>query len=80
MEKGEYEFHFRIPPHTLSEGEYTIVFDVAEKEIRNYAGENTILSFRIDIDENSNINTFSENIDIKSSIIREPWLVGYYQV
>lgn len=80
LEKGEYEFHFRIPPHTLSEGDYTIVFDVAEKEIKNYAGEDTILSFRIDIDENSNINTFSENIDIKSSIVREPWLVDYKRI
>ncbi len=80
LEKGDYEFHFRIPPHTLSEGDYTIVFDVAEKEIKNYAGEDTILSFRIDIDENSNINTFSENIDIKSSIIREPWLVDYKRI
>ena len=80
LEKGDYEFHFRIPPHTLSEGDYTIVFDVAEKEIKNYAGEDTILSFRIDIDENSNINAFSESIDIKSSIIREPWLVDYKRV
>lgn len=80
LERGEYEFHFRIPPHTLSEGDYTIVFDVAEKEIKNYAGEDTILSFRIDIDENSNINTFSENIDIKSSIVREPWLVDYKRI
>jgi lipopolysaccharide transport system ATP-binding protein len=80
LEIGEYEFHFRIPPHTLSEGDYTIVFDVAEKEIKNYAGEDTFLSFRIDIDENSKINAFSENIDIKSSIIREPWLVDYKRV
>lgn len=80
LEKGDYEFHFRIPPHTLSEGDYTIVFDVAEKEIKNYAGEDTILSFRIDIDENSNINAFSESIDIKSSIIREPWLVDYKRI
>ena len=80
LEEGDYEFHFRIPPHTLSEGNYTIVFDVAEKEIKNYAGEDAILSLRIDIDENSNINAFSEAIDIKSSIIREPWLVGYERV
>ena len=77
LEPGEYEFHFRIPPHTLSEGDYTIVMDVAEKNIRNYAGENTVLSFRVHINEESNINAFSENIDIKSSIVRGLWLVGY---
>ena len=74
---GEYEFHFQIPANTLSNGEYTIVFDVAEKMVKNYAGEETKLTFRVDIDENSNVNAFSENIDIKSSIIREMWLKNY---
>ena len=32
---------------------------------------------RVDIDEESNINTFSENVDFKSSIIREMWLKDY---
>ena len=80
LEKGEYEFHFRIPAYTLSEGDYTIVMDVAEKKIRNYAGEETTLSFRVEINEKCNINAFSENIDIKSSIIRGMWLVEYNRV
>ena len=80
LEKGEYEFLFRIPPQTLGEGDYTIVFDVAEKEIKNYAGSDTVLSLRINLDENSNINAFSEQMEIKSSIIREPWLVSYNRV
>ncbi len=79
LEKGEYDFRFKIPAHTLSNGEYKIVFDVAEKNVRNYAGENSILTFRIDIDESSKINVFCENSDIKSSIIREKWLVEYKQ-
>ncbi len=57
--------------------EYTIVLDVAEKTIRNYAGEETKLTFRVDIDEESKVNAFSENMDIKSSIIREMWLKDY---
>ena len=71
---GEYELHFQIPAYTLSNGEYSIVLDLAEKGVKNYAEDTSKLTFRVDIDENSNINTFSENIDIKSSIIREMWL------
>ena len=71
---GEYELHFQIPAYTLSNGEYSIVLDLAEKGVKNYAEDASKLTFRVDIDEDSNINTFSENIDIKSSIIREMWL------
>ena len=80
LEKGEYEFHFRIPAYMLSEGDYTIVFDVAERNVRNYAREDTILSFRVDINEASHINAFSENMEIKSSIVRGLWLVDYNKV
>ena len=80
LEKGEYEFHFRIPPHTLSEGDYTVVLDVAERNVKNYAGEDTILSFRVDINEKSHINAFSENVDFKTSIVRGLWLVDYNKV
>ena len=77
---GEYDFHFQIPANTLSNGEYTVVLDVAERNVKNYAGEDTKLTFRVDIDEESNINAFSENMDIKSSIIREMWLKDYNSV
>ena len=74
---GTYDFHFAIPANTLSNGEYTISFDVAEKGIRNYCGENTLLTFEMAVDPSSTINTFSENLPIKSSIIREMWFQGY---
>jgi lipopolysaccharide transport system ATP-binding protein len=77
---GEYDFHFQIPANTLSNGEYTVVLDVAERNVKNYAGEDTKLTFRVDIDEESNINTFSENVDFKSSIIREMWLKDYHKL
>ena len=77
---GEYEFYFQIPANTLSNGEYSIVLDVAEKSVKNYVEDSAKLTFRVDIDENSNINTFSENIDIKNSIIREIWLQNYEQI
>ena len=76
---GEYDFHFEVPSNILSNGEYFIVFDIAEKAVRNYAEDTSILSFRVDIDEFSNVNTFSENSDIKSSIIRGNWLHSYVQ-
>ena len=74
---GEYDFYFQIPANTLSNGEYSVVFDVAERNVKNYAGEESKLAFRVDIDETSKINTFSENFDIKSSIIRGMWLNNY---
>lgn len=80
LDRGVYEFHFRVPPHTLSEGDYTIVLDVAEKNVKNYAGDETVLSFRVDINDQSNINAFSENIDLKSSIVRGLWLVDYNKI
>ena len=80
LDKGEYEFHFQIPAHTLSEGDYTIVLDVAERNVKNYAGEDTVLSFRVDLREDSHINAFSENVDFKSSIVRGMWLVDYNRV
>ena len=80
LDKGEYEFHFQIPAHTLSEGDYTIVLDVAERNVKNYAGEDTVLSLRVDLREDSHINAFSENVDFKSSIVRGLWLVDYNKV
>ena len=77
---GEYEFHFEIPANTLSNGEYRIELDVAEKNVKNYAGEDSVLSFRVDVDENSKVNIFNESIDTKTSIIRENWLIGYSRV
>ena len=77
LSPGEYEFHFQIPPKTLSNGEYTIYLDVAEKMIKNYAPEESKLTFRVDIDENSKINVFNENSYDKSSIIRGMWLKEY---
>lgn len=80
LEVGEYDFHFQIPANTLSEGDYVLLLDVAEKGIRNYAGEDTQLSFKVESNNSSKINAFCENIEIKSSIIRELWLVDYKKI
>ena len=77
---GEYEFHFQIPANRFSIGEYKIVWDVAERDVRNYAQEDSILTFRVDIDEKSKINAFNEEMDIKNSIMRELWMTGYERI
>ena len=77
LEPGEYTFHFQIPANRLSNGEYNVVMDVAEKCVKNYAGEETILTFEVNIPQGSGINAFSEPFREKTSIIREPWLVSY---
>ena len=72
---GEYTFHFQIPGNMLSNGDYKIVLDVAERNVFNYADpDTTSLSFEVVADPNSQINTFCENMPIKSSIFRGQWL------
>ncbi len=80
LKPGRYQFLFKIPPFTLSDGDYTIRFDIAERNVRNYATEKSCLSFSVVQDENCFGNRFSENIDIKSSIIRQDWLVNYQRL
>ena len=77
LERGEYEFHFQIPANRLSNGEYSIVMDIAERNERNYAGEETLLTFNVEVSSNSGINIFAEPYPEKTSIIREPWLLNY---
>ena len=77
---GCYKFIFEIPPFTLSDGEYKIVFDIAERNIKRHTTEKSSLSFSVIQDENCFGNAFAENIAIKSSIIREKWLVTYHRI
>lgn len=77
LKPGVYNFKFQIPSNTLSNGEYKIVFDIAQKNVKDYASEDSILTFKVDIAEDSKINTFSEPHPDKTSIIRPLWLVGY---
>ena len=77
LEPGEHIFHFRIPANSLSNGEYNIVMDVAERNEKNYAGEETLLTFNVEVASDSSINAFAEPYPEKTSIIREPWLMNY---
>ena len=80
LPKGEYLLRFRIPAGRLSNGEYTVVFDLAEKGIRNYAPEDSTLSFSMEVSKNSSINIYNELMPQKSSIMRENWLVSCERV
>lgn len=77
LEPGVYDLHFEIPANTLSNGEYTIKFDIAEKGIKAYESEDSILTFEATVDPSNCVNAFSESLPIKSSIIREMWMKGY---
>jgi len=74
LHPGTYHFTFVIPPYTLSNGEYKIVFDIASKGIKCYTNELSNLTFNIVQSIECFGNTFDENIPIKSSIIRAKWL------
>ena len=74
LEPGDYIFTFTIPPYTLSNGDYRVVFDIAEKNVKCYTGEQSNLSFTVVQDEDNFGNAFSENIPTKSSLFREKWL------
>ena len=75
LDVGQYVMHFQIPGNILSNGEYKIVFDIAEAKVKDYAnGEKSALTFEVVADPTSNINVFCENIPTKSSIVRGPWI------
>lgn len=74
LEPGSYHFTFEIPPYTLSNGEYKIVFDVAERNVKCYTTKKSQLTFNVLQGEDCFGNVFAEDIPIKSSLIRENWL------
>jgi lipopolysaccharide transport system ATP-binding protein len=80
LQPGVYKFSFEIPSNTLSNGEYKIVFDVAQRCVKNYADESSILTFKVDVNPNSMINTFAEPFPEKNSIVRGLWLKDYHLI
>lgn len=77
---GTYAFVFEIPPYTLSNGSYTICFDVAERNIKRHTTERSNLTFSVVQGEDGFGNAFSEDMPIKSSIIREDWMKKYAKI
>lgn len=77
LRPGTYHFIFEIPPYRLSNGDYKIKFDIAERNIKCHTSDNSNLCFSI-IQGNDNFgNVFAENIPIKTSLFREKWLISY---
>ena len=71
---GIYELTFCIPPYTLATGEYKVVFDVADIDLKNFAGPNTALTFNVVTGEKPFGNAFNETNSLKCSVIRQPWM------
>ena len=80
LKPGDYIFTFLIPSYTLSDGDYLIKFDVAERNVKCYTTELSNLSFNISNGNDNFGNVFAENIPSKSSIIRGKWLKCIEQV
>ena len=76
---GMYCFKYRIPAGTLAEGEYRIAFDTAEHKIKNYAPEESTLSFTVEA-SNTHNNPYLDNIPTKCSIIHENWFIDSYRI
>ena len=74
LKAGIYKFIFKIPPYTLAEGDYKIVFDIAERYIKQHTTEHSNMSFTIHQGSNCFGNAFSEDIPTKNSIFRNKWL------
>ncbi len=74
LKPGRYHFVFEIPAYTLATGEYEIVFDIAERNIRNYATDKSKITFQVVEGVDNFGNVFAEHMPMKSSLIREQWL------
>lgn len=76
LENGTYKFIFRIPAYTLADGIYTIHFDIAERNLKRYTSNNSVLTFTVNLDPDKRFgNVFSESSPEKSSIVKGNWLV-----
>ena len=81
LEPGTYRFVYEIPPYTLAIGEYTILFDVAERNVKRYTTEKSRLSFTVQQKAGNGFgNVFSERTPQKSSLFCEDWLKEYSQI
>lgn len=81
LSPGIYEFVFKIPPFTLSDGDYQIVFDVAERGVKCYTTEISSLSFSVVQGGKSSFgNRFCEQLSFKSSLIRENWMFNFREI
>lgn len=74
---GEYRMAFRIPEFTLAVGEYKIVFDIAERNVRNYASEQSNLTFKVSQGKVLFGDAFSEDNENKTSVVVGDWMTEF---
>ena len=53
-----------------------MVFDVADIEVKNFAGPNTALTFNVVPGEKTFGNAFNETNALKCSVVRLPWMTN----
>lgn len=80
LSPGTYRLKFQIPPYSLSNGQYKVVFDLAEKGIKCYTTELSNLTFTVVQGEDCYGNVFAEDSIIKSSIFRPKWFKELSQI
>lgn len=80
LSPGDYSFVFEIPPFTFAEGDYHIVFDIAERKVRRYSTDLSRLSFSVSQGLHPFGNSFSDIIPLKQSIIQEKWACHYHLI
>ena len=80
LEPGIYQMTFTIPPYTLSNGDYQVVFDVAEMNVKCYTSEMSSLTFTVVQGEDNFGNAFSEDVPIKTSLFREKWMTEFDRI
>ncbi len=73
LKPGIYHFTFEIPPYTFSNGEYKIVFDVAERNVKCHTTEKSNLTFTVFQCEDGFGNVFADYNTFKNSIVWPKW-------
>lgn len=74
LDPGLYRFSFTIPAYTLANGNYKIVFDVAERNGKKYSTKESDLYFEMVNEPGGFGSLYSNTKHNKNSIIRADWL------
>jgi len=74
-----YEFNFRIPAYSLSNGKYVIRMDLEERDVISFSHDLS-LTFEMQREEKETINLYLERDSRFTSIVRQNWLVDYHSV
>lgn len=79
LDSGKYRFFFEIPPHSLANGNYQIVFDLAINR-RRLSTEKSNLQFDVVFGNDSFGKSYSGTSHRLSSLIRTEWARGFEKI